>query len=59
MRREQKLAPERIDRHAAAALVCRIDVLVACGVVQFAGAGLDEDVIIGKLAVIDLRPRNF
>src|SRR5262249_61984754 len=43
----------------AATLIACIVILVACGVVQFASRGFDENVIIGEFPIIDLRSRDL
>ena len=57
MCRKEKLAPEGADGHTTTAAVLSVNILVARRIIQLSSAGLDEYVIIGEFAVINLRPR--
>ena len=57
--RKEELTPDGMDRHAPLAHIVRINVLIAGGIVQFLCLGLDEDIIVGQLTIIDLRTGNF
>ena len=52
-------AEEVADRHAARALVGGVDVRLARGMVELPLPRAHEDVLVGELAVVDLRPGDL
>ena len=53
--REEQLAAERRERHAALAVVLLEHVVVAPRIVELACFGLDDDVVARELAVVEAR----
>ena len=53
---ERQAAQDAAQRHAVRPLVAGVDVLIAAGVVELVLGGVDDGIVGGHLAKVDLRP---
>ncbi len=53
------IAAKIFHRNSARALVARINVLIALGVIEFLGVGFDKAVVAAHFAEVNLRSRHL